>query len=113
MHGKKLGRTLGFPTLNVEPLDPLKLMPGKGVYSLHAEIRGRRYKAMGNIGNRPTVQTEDSRLNLEVHVFNFDEDVYGEEVKIFFGHKIRDEIKFASLDQLKIQLETDKRVIQQ
>lgn len=113
MHGKQLGRTLGFPTLNVEPLDPLKLMPGKGVYSLHAEIRGKRYKAMGNIGNRPTVQTEDPRLNLEVHVFNFDEDVYGEEVKIFFGHKIRDEIKFASLDQLKIQLETDKRVIQQ
>jgi len=112
MHGKQLGRTLGFPTLNVEPLDPLKSLPGKGVYSLHAEIRGKRYKAMGNIGNRPTIQSTDPTLNLEVHVFNFEEDVYGDVVKISFGKKIRDEIKFAGLDQLKAQLEQDKLLIQ-
>ncbi len=109
--GNQLGRTIGFPTLNIEPLDPLKILPGKGVYSMKAEIGGKTYPAMGNIGSRPTVDPDNPVLNLEVHVLDFNSEIYNETVRVSFGVKIRDEIRFSGLDELKNQLEKDKQRI--
>lgn len=112
VYGNQLGRTIGFPTINIEPDDPNKLIPETGVYSLDLELRSIIYKGMGNIGFRPTLNNPEPRLCVEVHLFDFQEDVYGETVTLFFCQKIRDEIKFSGINELKAQLEIDKAMIQ-
>jgi riboflavin kinase / FMN adenylyltransferase len=104
VHGEKRGRTLGFPTANIH----LKrsASPIHGVYSV--TMHTARYGALpaiANVGQRPTV--DGTRIQLEVHVFDFANDLYGQSVCISFQHKIRDEIKFESLDALKRQIEID------
>jgi riboflavin kinase/FMN adenylyltransferase len=107
--GERIGRSMGFPTANVKPSEAYKLVPGKGVYSVIALIDGKAYKAMANLGSRPTVSNSDERV-LEVHIFNFNGDLYGKEITVTFVHRIRDEIKFESLEKLKLQLEKDAQV---
>ena len=108
--GNRLGRTIGFPTANMQLYEPLKLVPGNGVYFVKVETLGREFLGMCNIGCRPTVGEGNART-IETNIFDFDEDIYGLDMKISFVRKIRDEVKFDSLDALRGQLEKDRTVI--
>jgi riboflavin kinase/FMN adenylyltransferase len=105
--GNRLGRTIGFPTANMRLYEPLKLLPGNGVYSVEVESLGRKFRGMCNIGTRPTVNAGSDRT-VETNIFDFDEDIYGLDLKVTFLRKIRDERRFASLDALKAQLIQDR-----
>ncbi len=103
--GNRLGRTLGYPTANMKLYEPLKLVPGNGVYAVDVEVLGQRYKGMTNIGTRPTVGGKS--ITIETHILDFDEDIYGLPLTIRFRRRIRDEIHFSSLEALKSQLAQD------
>lgn len=104
--GEQKGRTIGFPTANIKISDPLKLIPSNGVYQVRVCVEGKEYKGAMNIGVRPTVSQEAVR-SLEVHIIEFDEDIYGKDIEIKFLRKIRDEHKFESFDALKEQIARD------
>ena len=104
--GNRLGRTIGFPTANMKLYEPLKLVPGRGVYVVEAEVLGQKYRGMTNIGLRPTVG--GTSTTIETHILDFDEDIYGLPLRITFLRRLRDEIHFPSLDALKAQLEMDR-----
>ena len=108
--GNRLGRTIGFPTANMKLYEPLKLVPGRGVYVVEAEVLGKKYRGMTNIGLRPTVG--GSFTTIETHILDFDEDIYGLPLRITFLRRLRDEIRFPSLEELKAQLEKDREEIQ-
>ena len=103
--GNRLGRTIGFPTANMQLYEPLKLVPGNGVYAVDVEVLGCRYRGMCNIGTRPTVS--GTARTIETHILDFDEDIYGLPLRLRFLRRIRDERKFPSLDALKEQLVRD------
>lgn len=105
--GQRLGRTIGFPTANMKLYNPLKAVPGNGVYAVWAEVFGKNYMGMCNIGTRPTVADSNERT-IETYILDFNEDIYGLDLKIKFVGKIRDEKKFTSLDMLKEQLGKDR-----
>jgi riboflavin kinase/FMN adenylyltransferase len=102
--GDQRGRTIGFPTANLALWDEL-LLPGFGVYATYATIHGRRYAAATNVGVRPTVN--GGGVTIEAHLLDFDEDIYGEEVRLEFVRRIRPEMKFAGLEALKGQILAD------
>jgi riboflavin kinase / FMN adenylyltransferase len=104
--GNGIGHTIGFPTANIEVANPCKLIPADGVYAVFAEYGGIKYPGMMNIGMRPTINGI-ARI-LEVNIFNFDKRIYDEMLKITFVDKIRNEIKFPSLELLKEQLVKDR-----
>lgn len=105
--GNRLGRTIGYPTANLKLYEPLKLVPAKGVYAVYAEVNKKTYKGFCNIGLRPTVG-QNSELTIETNIFDFDEDIYGLDLKLRFVARLRDERKFAGLEALKAQLASDK-----
>lgn len=105
--GEKVGRTIGFPTANMELYDPLKIIPADGVYSVFVQVLGKVYIGICNIGTRPTVGDNKERT-IETHILNFDEDIYGLDIKIEFVDKIRNEQKFPSMEMLRTQLLKDK-----
>ena len=105
--GNRIGRTIGFPTANIQLYEPLKLVPGNGVYFTKVHTLGRDLYGMCNIGYRPTVGNGNART-IETNIFGFDEDIYGLDIKVTFVEKIRDEIKFDSLEALRNQLTLDK-----
>ena len=105
--GNRLGRTIGFPTANMQLYEPLKLVPGNGVYFVKVHTLGKEYFGMCNIGCRPTVGTGNART-IETHIFDFDEDIYGLDLEVTFISRIREEIRFDSLDELRVQLEKDR-----
>jgi riboflavin kinase/FMN adenylyltransferase len=105
--GNRIGRTLGFPTANMQLYEPLKLVPGNGAYFVRVDTVGRWFYGMCNIGHRPTVGSGNART-IETNIFGFDEDIYGLDIKVTFLRKIRDEIRFASLEELKNQLVNDR-----
>lgn len=114
VEGNKLGRTIGYPTANLLPDHPEKLIPGDGVYVVEVEIREKpctRLKGMMNIGIRPTV--DGTKRVIEVHIFDFNEDIYGTTLRVFLKKHLRGEQKFAGLDALKAQLATDKKNAQE
>ena len=104
--GNRLGRTIGFPTANMKLYEPLKLVPGRGVYVVEAEVLGKKYRGMTNIGLRPTVG--GSFTTIETHILDFDEDIYGLPLRITFLRRLRNEIRFPSLAELTRQLEKDR-----
>ncbi len=106
--GNRIGRTIGFPTANMKLYEPLKLLPGNGVYSVEVESLGRKFKGMCNIGTRPTVNAGSDRT-VETNIFDFDEDIYGLDLKVTFLGKIRDERRFDSLAALRNQLILDRQ----
>ncbi|HWY37709.1 MAG TPA: bifunctional riboflavin kinase/FAD synthetase [Bacteroidia bacterium] len=108
VEGKKLGRTLGYPTANIEVADKSKLIPQNGIYAVTTIIDGARYKGMMSIGFNPTTDT-DNKVKIEVNIFNFDKDIYGKEIAVHFCKRLRSEEKFNSLEELKKQLEEDKK----
>jgi len=102
--GQQRGRTINYPTANI--VLPEMLMPIKGVFAVHAHLQsGDRVDGVANVGNRPTVDGKENRL--EVHLFDFDHDIYGQEIIVSFIKKIRDEQKFDSFDDLKVQIQSD------
>ena len=103
--GNQLGRTMGFPTANMQLYEPLKLVPANGVYAVEAEVLGTTYKGMCNIGMRPTVG--GASRTIETHILDFDQDIYGLPLRIRFLRRIRDERKFPSLEALRKQLTLD------
>jgi len=105
--GNRIGRTIGFPTANMQLYEPLKLVPGNGVYFVKVAVLGRDMYGMCNIGFRPTVGATDGRT-IETNIFGFDEDIYGLDLHLTFIEKIRDEVKFDSLEDLRMQLEKDR-----
>lgn len=106
-HGKQLGRTLGFPTMNVYP-QPGKIMPRKGVYACDVVLDGRRYHGIGNVGVKPTV-TDEQKLLAEIFVFGFEGDAYGKEISVEFLSYERPEQKFHSIEELKERIREDIR----
>lgn len=105
--GDRRGRTIGYPTANIRPESGKKLTPGKGVYLVGVEIGSEHFFGMMNIGVRPTL-TSGLQETIEVHVFDFSQDIYGKRITVTFLRKLRDEQKFASLQDLMHQLGTDK-----
>lgn len=104
--GKQLGRTIGFPTANIKIKEDYKLIPKNGVYVVHCFIQEKTYSGMMNIGNRPTV--DGTNTTIEVNIFDFDQEIYNEQITVEFLDFIRDEQKFDSIDDLKNQIQKDK-----
>ncbi len=106
--GKSIGRNLGFPTANIEVDDHYKLIAAGGVYACRVHHNGQVYKGMSNIGFRPTVDHGD--LTIEVHIFDFNQSIYDQQITIDFVDRMRDERKFESLEALKQQLTKDREM---
>jgi riboflavin kinase/FMN adenylyltransferase len=104
--GKQLGRTIGFPTANIQVREIAKLIPLDGVYAVKVYYKDDVFGGMLNIGNRPTV--DGTYQTIEVNIFDFDQEIYGENLKVEFLQKIRNEKKFNGLDELKEQIAKDK-----
>lgn len=106
IEGDKIGRTIDFPTANIEVIFKHKLIPGEGIFAVKVKTGGELFKGMLNIGYRPTFGGTQKRV--EVNIFDFDRMIYGEEITIQFYGKIRSEIKFQNVGALKSQLEQDR-----
>ena len=103
--GDGLGRKLDFPTANLDVTG--LLVPPNGVYAVHVYAEGTRHRAVANIGYRPTLQNPQPELRVEAHLLNFNGDLYGKELELTFVDKLREERKFASLDELREQIARD------
>lgn len=106
VHGSQIGRTFGYPTANVKTLHHY-VLPKRGVYAGYAIVKGKRYGAFINIGYNPSFNLQDT-LSLEAHIFDFDNDIYGEMITIQFVEHLRDEQKFSGIEALAKQLACDK-----
>lgn len=108
--GKQLGRTIGFPTANLSLSDKRRLIPARGVYAAEVKIEGQpvSMRAMLNIGSRPTVDAYGAPLSVEVHVIGYEGNLYGRRMVVAFIRRLRDEMKFPSLEALRQQLEADR-----
>ena len=106
IEGDKVGRKLGYPTANLKYTDRDKIHLGHGVYAAYAECNGKQYKGMLSIGNRPTIENSDERV--EINIFDFDEEIYGETVRVIVKNFLRGQQKYASLEDLKKQLALDR-----
>lgn len=104
LRGDRRGHTIGFPTANIDVWEQ-KLIPANGVYATYAYLEGMRYQAATNVGVRPTV--DDTRLSVEAHLLDFQEEIYGQELALEFVSRIRDERKFPDLEALKNQIQAD------
>ena len=105
--GEGLGKKIHFPTANIDKNDDGKLIPGNGVYCVRITLEGQVFTGMCNIGFRPTV-SKSKDISIEVHLFDFDLNIYGKSIRIYFIHFIREEKYFENLDLLKKQLKLDK-----
>ena len=109
IHGKKLGRTIGYPTANIEvPIN--KLLPKSGAYIVEVYIDNQFYKGMLSIGTNPTIDDKNASLHTEVYILDFDQDIYDKEITIKFRDFLHDEIKFEGLEKLIEKLDEDKRL---
>ena len=109
VYGNGIGHKIGFPTANIELEDEYKLITAIGVYACRVSWNDKIFLGMGNIGFRPTINNSD--LTIEVHIFDFDEEIYDETITIFFVDRIRDEVKFKDLEALKEQLQKDRKTV--
>ena len=107
VHGAKIGNSIGFPTANIDVENRFKIIPANGVYVVDVLINDEVYGGMLNIGLKPTVSSLNEK-SIEVHVFDFNRDIYGESIQVCFKHRIRSEQKFSSVEELKKQLAQDK-----
>ena len=106
VHGAALGRRLGFPTANIEPDEPMQLLPLNGVYEVTATLEGKQYKGVLNVGTKPTVTGEGHRT-VELYIIDFEDNIYGCNIEVSFVRRLREERRFASLDELKAQIAKD------
>ncbi len=110
VHGKKIGRTIGYPTANIET-DSIKLLPKKGAYIVEVHMKGQQYKGMLSIGTNPTVNGE--KLTVEVYILDFTGDIYDEKITVKFRDFLHDEIRFEGLEKLIERLDEDKRLTEE
>lgn len=108
IYGKQIGRTIGIPTANLDYNNDM-VIPEKGVYYTNVEYNGEKFKGLTSVGYNPTVNGKE--LTVETYILNFNKMIYGEEIKVYFIERIREEIKFNSLDELVNQIEKDKDFI--
>ena len=106
VHGNQIGRTIGFPTANIQSQEGI-LLPGNGVYAALTTVDGKVYPGILNIGLRPTIE-RSTGVNIEVNLFGFDDDIYGKTIRTELHYFLRSEKKFENLDALKAQLQQDK-----
>lgn len=109
VEGDRRGRTIGYPTANFNVGNPFKLFPGTGVYLVSSEIDGEKRFGMANIGARPTF-TDEKKITVEAHFFNFNKDIYGKELSLAFHKFIRGERKFSGAEALVAQIDLDKEI---
>ncbi|MEI8060020.1 MAG: bifunctional riboflavin kinase/FAD synthetase [Ferruginibacter sp.] len=106
VHGDKIGRTIGYPTANLKSTDDEKIVLGDGIYAVYTEVDGIRYKGMMSIGFRPTVNGK--RRVVEVNIFDFEKEIYGQLIRVIVIKHLRNEIRFGGLEELKMALHQDK-----
>jgi riboflavin kinase / FMN adenylyltransferase len=109
VEGNHLGSEIGFPTANIKPDYENKLIPGSGVYAVEVVIDGLTYKGMMSIGFNPTVNNNPQSQTIEVNIFDFDREIYNSDIRVIFRHRMRDEIRFATIGLLVEQLHLDKK----
>ena len=109
IEGRKIGRSIGFPTANIMPADHHKLIPCHGVYAVEVILGRQFYPGMLNIGSNPTVNSDSGLRSIEVHILNFEGDIYGRSISVVFRKRLRDEIRFDNIKKLAEQMELDKR----
>lgn len=107
VHGNQIGRTIGFPTANI-PIPAHQMIPANGVYATIVTLDAQSYIGILNIGHRPTV-ARGTQISIEVHLIGFCDDIYGKEISVAIWYFLRQESKFSTLEQLKLQLEIDKQ----
>ena len=107
VHGNARGRTIGYPTANLAPLDRV-FLPGDGVYVVEVEHNGKRYKGMASVGKNVTFEGDE--LRFEANIFDFSRDIYGDTIKIYWLDKIRDMVKFDGIESLLNQLKSDEAI---
>ena len=112
VNGYKVGRKIGFPTANLQVDFPNKLIPSIGVYAVRVFVNGDTYKGMLNIGHRPTLNN-GTNLSIEVHILNFEGNIYEQPMRIEFIDFLRPETKFSSVDELILQIQKDKEATEQ
>ena len=105
--GNQMGRTIGFPTANLKITEPYKVIPSAGIYATRVYFNDSVYNGMAYLGNRPTV-VDKGEQRIEIHILDFAEDIYGKNLKIEFVEHIRENIKFDSIEKLKLQLQQDE-----
>jgi riboflavin kinase / FMN adenylyltransferase len=108
IEGRRIGRTIGFPTANIKPDSRHKLIPGNGVYAVEIKLGSSLYPGMLSIGSNPTVNSDPAFRSIEVHIINFEQEIYGSKISVIFRKRLRDEKKFLNLEQLMGQMELDK-----
>jgi len=106
VRGDQIGRQIGYPTANIVVEEKYKLIPGDGIFAVTVIVADQKYKGMAYIGSRPTVN--GLTRNIEVNIFDFNEEIYNQTIRMEFHHYIRGDVKFSSLDELKVQLAQDK-----
>jgi riboflavin kinase/FMN adenylyltransferase len=106
MRGDQIGRTIGYPTANILIEETYKLIPADGIFAVKVQLNGQDYKGMGYIGHRPTIN--GMTRNIEVNIFDFNQDIYTQSIRMEFLHFVRGDIKFTTLNDLTIQLGKDK-----
>lgn len=104
--GDKIGRTIGFPTANLFVEESYKLIPADGIYAVTVDLNGDTFKGMAYIGQRPTIN--GMTRNIEVNIFDFNQEIYGQDITMTFMEFLRHDVKFTGLDALKLQLQQDK-----
>lgn len=108
IEGRRIGRDIGYPTANIKPLSEHKLIPCNGVYAVEVCLGDKKYAGMLSIGTNPTVNTDINFRSIEVHILNFEGNIYGKEITVVFRKRLRDEKKFDNLKQLTEQMNNDK-----
>jgi len=109
IEGRKIGRSIGFPTANINPDNQYKLIPGNGVYAVEVHLDDKVYMGMLSIGSNPTVNADIRIRSIEVHILNYDTDIYGRKISVTFRKRLRDEKKFDNIELLTQQMELDKQ----
>ena len=108
VEGRKIGRSIGFPTANIKPDSKFKLIPANGVYAVDVILDDIRHSGILSIGSNPTVNDDPGHITIEVNILGFDKNIYGKAVSVKFRHRLRDEIKFDNTDQLSDQMKLDR-----
>jgi riboflavin kinase / FMN adenylyltransferase len=106
--GSQLGRKIGFPTANIEPLEKYKLIPADGVYAVKVELGNSIHNGILNIGYRPTIEDKNEKKTIEVHILNYDGLLYNEKITVYFHERLRHEMRFEGIEELRKQLEKDR-----
>lgn len=108
VEGFKNGRKIGFPTANIKISDDQKMIPEDGVYAVYACVKNKIYKGMLNIGYRPTYSDQPKVKSVEVNLFDFSDDIYSSIISVYFIERLREEVKFNTIEDLKVQMQIDK-----